>query len=503
MFCILLSISAGLAFYLIKTKIYEGTALLTYQQQKINPAQMSPDEQENIRDIVSTLTDIVTSRSNLERIITDEDLYPELRKKVPMEDVIIEMREHIETSPSRRGDTFVITYTAANPEKVARVTNALAAGFIDENMKYREERATETSTYTENELNMAKEILDQKEAMMRDYKLKYYNEMPEQQAANMARLASLQTQYQSRQESIQELERTRVLIRDQIAVRKQIIANSSPIQPLESGQGMRTTAIVPDTVKLARLQNDLEILQQRYTEKHPKIKSLKKKIAHLEEQIGPINQQPAETETEPPLPNNQYDPTLVDLQAEIKGIALSIDQLNREKSDIAKRIQQYEKWIGAAPVREAEWSTLTREHGELRRHYDFLVSRNLQADSALNLERKQKGSQFKIVDAAKTPTKPISPDFLKIIAVALVAGAGLGGGIAFGLDFLDTTFRDPKKLSDSFGLEVICTVPHITLKKERIRSRLITSFGSLFFITWSLVFLAALLFFLSKEMIVL
>lgn len=499
--CLLLAISAGLAYYLIQPKTYQGTALLSYQQQRINPAQMSPDEQENIRDIVSTLTDIVTSRTNLEKIITNEGLYPDLQKKVPMEDVILSMRKQITTETPRRGDTFTVSFTATNPEKVARVTNALASGFIEENMRYREERATETSTYTEDELNMAKEILDRKEATMRDYKLKYYNEMPEQQTANMSRLASLQEQYQSRQESIQELERTRVLIRDQIAVRKQMIASAASLSSLTNDHSPPTSPIETEAMQLARLQNNLELLQQRYTDKHPRIKSLKKKIAYLQSQLGTVVTD--SSNDTPDTSEEQYDSTLFDLQTEIKGIALSIEQLNKEKIDISKRIQQYEKWIGAAPVREAEWSTLTREYGELRRHYDFLVSQNLQADSALNLERKQKGSQFKIVDPAKTPTKPISPDFLKVMAAAIAAGAALGGGIAFGLNFIDTSFRDPKKLSKTFDLEVICSIPHIALKKERTKAKIITALGSVFFMSWFALLAAALYYFWSKELIVL
>ena len=134
------------------------------------------------------------------------------------------MRKKISITPANRGDTFIVSYEATNPEKVGRVTNALASGFIQENMKYREEKAAETSTYTQDELNMAKEILDRKEALMRDFKLKNYNEMPEQQAVNITRLTSLQTQYQSIQLSIQDLERTRVLSRDQLANRRQMLS---------------------------------------------------------------------------------------------------------------------------------------------------------------------------------------------------------------------------------------------------------------------------------------
>ncbi len=97
-----------------------------------------------------------------------------------------------------------------DPEKVIKVTNALASLFIEENLKYREERATETSKYTESELAMSKKVLDEKEQVMRDYKLKYFNEMPEQRQGNLTQLQALITQNQGIQNSIQDLERTKV-----------------------------------------------------------------------------------------------------------------------------------------------------------------------------------------------------------------------------------------------------------------------------------------------------
>ncbi|TKB12077.1 Wzz/FepE/Etk N-terminal domain-containing protein [Desulforhopalus sp. IMCC35007] len=496
--CLLIGITLGLAVYLTQPKVYQGTALLSYQQTKINPARMSPDEQAQIRDIVSTLSEIVTSRTNLEKVITNEGLYTKLLETFPMEDVILQMRKHISITPSRRGDTFVVTYDSADLNKVARVTNTLASNFIEENMKYREDKATETSTYTQDELDMAKVILDRKEAIMRDYKLKHYNEMPEQRIANMSRLASLQTQYQSKQESIQELERTRVLIRDQIEVRKQILAgltNSSSISPDNQPVSAET-----DHMKLERLQKTLALSQERYTDQHPKIKSLKKKIAFLEKLTA---NKPEAQVLAGQTGSNNFDATLFDLQSEIKGIQLSIDKINKEKKDTQALIDQYEQWVGASPVREAEWSALTREYGELKRHYDFLVSQNLQAGSALHLEQKQKGSQFKIVDPARTPLKPISPDFIKIMGVFLLAGAALGGGIVAALEFLNNSFRDPVRLSQVFDLEVICSVPHLSLKKENVRTRIITTAGVIFYLSWTVGLMLAIYYLIQRGLIVL
>ena len=166
-------------------------------------------------------------------------------------------------------------------------------------------------------------------------------------------------------------------------------------------------------------------------------------------------------------------------------------------------IRQYEKWVAATPTMEAEWSALTREYGELRRHYDFLVSQDLQARSALNLERKQKGSQFRIEDPAREPYKPVSPDFIKIMAIALVAGAGVGGALALGIELLDTSFRDPTDLENAFGVEVMCSVPYLPLRKEIIRKRLWGIVGGCFFFAFGSVVVAAVVYFWREGQIIL
>ncbi len=386
---------------------------------------------------------------------------------------------------------------------MARVTNALASRFIDENLKEREKRASETSAYTEDELLMAKEMLDRKEAILRDYKLKNYNEMPEQQANNMARLIALQEQYQSRQESIQDLERTRVLIQDQIAARRNSIAdNENLLAALAQGRTPPVPIVESDLDRLNRMKAELQLLQQKYTEKHPAVRQLTRRIEQLQQTVAQAGA-PSSSGEEEQRPRQRQDDELVALQLQLKDIALSIKALIKEREELQTQIKEYEKWVAAAPVREAEWSALSREHGELRRHYDFLVSQNLQASSALNLERKQKGSQFRIEDSAQVPAKPVKPDFLRIMAMALAAGLGVGGALAFGLDLIDTSFRSPASIESALGVEVLCSVPYLPLRKETVKRRFLQVVWWLVFILSCLAIAAAFVYFYKQGQIIL
>jgi len=251
----MIGISCGLIFYLKQDNVYKAEVLLSSQQQQINPnpSQMSPEEQVGIRELVSTLAEIVLSKPSLEKLIKEEDLYRKSREELPMEDVVGMMRDNIIIDQSITGDSFVIEYEGSDPAQVVRVANALAAIFIAENLQYREERTSETATYTQNELEVAKEMLDRKEEVMRDYKLKYYNQMPDQRAINTSRLIALQVQYQARLDSIQ----------DQINVRKQLVEeNLSQSKPQQTGEQKQGTSInIDQQAKLEMLQNGLSPMQ--------------------------------------------------------------------------------------------------------------------------------------------------------------------------------------------------------------------------------------------------
>lgn len=503
--CLLVTLVAGLTYYLRMPKVYSAFVLLSYEQQHVNPARMAPEETRRLRDTVATLGDIVTSRNNLESLVLQFDLYAKARQKLPIEDVIENMRKkYISISPSSRGDTFRVAFGGENQDKVLKVANALGAKFIEENLKYREERATETSKYTEDELNMAKEVLDEKELAMRDYKLKYYNELPEQRAGNVTRLNSLHEQYQGIQESIQELERTKIMVQEQIGVQKQLAVSALSLE--NRGVGARTADEQPMTnqQRLQQMQAYLETLLSRYTEKHPEVKLTRKKIASLQETLGAGDLANTGEQTSiVKRPEQQVlDPEIHQLQLQLKDISLTISSLKKDQQSIKKDIAQYEKWIAAAPVREAEWNALTRDYKELRRHYDYLVAQNLQAESVEHLERKQKGSKFKIVDPARYPEKPIRPDFKKIIVLAAGLGLALGLGITFGLDFVDTSFKDPADIVKELGLTVSTAVPYLENKKEVLKRKFSFVIWACFILICYLALAAAIIYFWKQGRII-
>ncbi|MCK5339674.1 MAG: hypothetical protein KAJ60_01305, partial [Desulfobulbaceae bacterium] len=375
--CLLLAIVAGLAKYVKTPKVYKADSLLIYQRQRINPTKMSPDVNIRMLEMLKTLTQQVTSRTNLEEVVKQFDLYTGLRKAIPMEDVIIAMRsKHIEIKQDK-GDTFLVSYTGSEPKKVMLVTNALAAKFIEENLRFREERVSETSIYVKDELNMAQKALDKKEAVMRDFKLKYYNEMPHQLQVNVDRLNALQGQLQNNQNSIQDLERTKVMIQEQISLRKSLLAEA--LQRARqfsegSGHGLTGQLLSESALKLEKLNRtraQLDALLIRYTDQHPEVRRTRKLVEKLEKEVtdtAAASAQDGQQETGA-VPKAPGDQQLEQLSLQLDEIEYNIVKLKTNSSKISSQIEKHQKWVEATPHREAEWTALTRDYAQLQKHY--------------------------------------------------------------------------------------------------------------------------------------
>lgn len=476
---LLASICLGLGLYLKLPKIYESTALIMYEQQKINPSKMSPDQQRRTTEMVDTVSQQVTSRAILEELIKQFNLYSDLLQKLPIEDVIAMMREkHISIkSEARKGDVFSVSYKGSDPKKVMLVTNALASKFIEENLRYREERVIETSAYIEDELGMAKATLDKKEAVMRDYKLKYYNEMPEQKEANINRLNALQQQYQNSQTNLHEQEKTRLLMQEQISLRKDLISKQ-----MRENQKDGSTELIPvydEATEFHKLTQQIEALLAKYTEEHPDVKRLRKRIEQLSSTEN--------TESKPQGKlgdsgsSGSKDPQIEKLTMQLKEIEFSLSALKNEQQIILDQIKKYQQWVDAVPTREAEWSSLTRDYEELRKFYENLVAQSLTAGSAESLELRQKGSQFKVVDSAYLPESPVTPDFKKIMLLAIVLGVGLGAGLVLVGEFFDTSFKNATDLENYTGLPVVCSIPMVLTAKEIHKQKIISILWGGFF----------------------
>ena len=153
-------------------------------------------------------------------------------------------------------------------------------------------------------------------------------------------------------------------------------------------------------------------------------------------------------------------PTIGDLlRPQLQQIHFDIKKINEEISKAKSLMEMYQHRVEETPKREQELLSLSRDYENLKSLYNSMLSRKLEAEIAVSMEKKQKGEQFRVIDPAKIPVRPVEPDARKIILMALALGLGLGCGLVYLKDFMDTSYKVPEDLEKELQLPVLMSVP--------------------------------------------
>jgi uncharacterized protein involved in exopolysaccharide biosynthesis len=252
---------------------------------------------------------------------------------------------------------------------------------------------------------------------------------------------------------------------------EEILAEKTPAHPL--------------TAELNNLKRDLEFTQLRYTSNHPDIVSLKKKIAILEPRVKEIwrEQEAKRQEALRQLKMKRekmaraqgrelrVDPETANLIAQyeerLREIQLQEKRLKEEEQSINHQIIAYQRRVEEAPKKEEELVMLTRDYGLLKQNYQSLMDKKIQSRMFENLERRQQGEQFKIIDPARVPENPFKPDFNKIMLIGAFLGLISGCGLAFLRETWNQKFHTESEIESALGIHVIAVIPNLKEEPEK------------------------------------
>ena len=209
---------------------------------------------------------------------------------------------------------------------------------------------------------------------------------------------------------------------------------------------------------LEELRSQLEAMQSRYTDKHPDIQRLKAQIADLETRAHESTGRNGETSIPSRIP--------LELRQQLNETRQEILSAETEINELKAQITVYEDRVENIPKREQELLGLRRDYENIQTTYESLLTRKLEADIAVNMERKQKGEQFRIVDPARVPERPAQPNLKKLFIFVIAAGLGLGAGIAVLIEFIVPTYRKPDEIEQQYAIPVMVSIPQLLQPKQ-------------------------------------
>ncbi len=454
----------------MKKDIYRSSTVILVEQQKIHENYVPSVVKGSAAERVSTITQQVLSRTNLQTVIDEFQLFPEVIKTQGYEPVIEGLRKNVKISTKgrRQLEAFTISFGHENPMLAMKITSKLASQYIEGNIKIREQFIEGATNFLEQELASAKEALDEKEKLLSEYKLKYAGELPGQLETNLRTLDRLQGEKIQIQESINAMNVRMELLQKSIHDYESMAGTLREFGNTSFSDPAASTASNPLELRIQEMKRELTKMSGEYTDKYPDVISLKTQIRILEEELaqGPEVSESEEDTIEMDLTTGLedidvpvFDPYLSDLnnsKNELKAQVLKMrsrsKRITREMEDLAQRIER-------TPTREQELLVLERDYGNMRANYQLLHKKRINARMSENLDNRQKGERFRILDPANLPRKPEGLDRQLMVLGGLVGGMGLGFGLAFLLELLSPTFRRSEDVEVSLGLPMLATIP--------------------------------------------
>ena len=152
---------------------------------------------------------------------------------------------------------------------------------------------------------------------------------------------------------------------------------------------------------------------------------------------------------------------LNDAQRELATLERDIAAKTAEEAQLRQTLTAYQKRIEATPTRESELIELTRDYGTLQSMYQGLLAKKQESQISANLERRQIGEQFRILDPARLPSRPFTPNRPRFYGVGILGGIVVGLALALLLEYLDRTLRSEDDVRVAIGLPVLAAIPLI------------------------------------------
>ena len=469
---LILGTAAGVLAYKWLPVQYRSETLIMVIPQRVPDSYVKSTINSSVQDRLRSIGEQIQSRSRLERIIQDLDLYKDRRKAETIEDLVLRMRGDIDLKLEGKESSFRVSYVSPDPKTAQKVTERLAALYIEENLRDRENLADSTSKFLESQLQDAKRRLMEQEKKLEEYRRRYAGELPSQLQGNLQALQSAQMQWQSLGESMNRARERRLLVERQMAD-----AQTLPVDVALPGIAVaapEALAQVPTAQQLEAARAQLDVSKRRYTQDHPDVLALEQTIRDLQARVAEEARQPAVPAPDKPLSPSEVarQKRLRDLQAELNVIDLQLAAGQREEARLKATTADYNSKIGVVPTRESELVELTRDYSTLQETYSSLLMKREDSKLAANLERRQIGEQFRILDPASLPERPHNQkQRLGVLAGGALGGLAVGLLLVGLLEYRDSTFKREEDVHRVLDLPVLALIPLMESEHEERAGR--------------------------------
>ncbi len=450
-FVLVLLIAVVVAFAIPPTYRASGTIMVESMQgpdaASFKPGRNDTDERINV------IKQRVMTREGLVPIINKYNLFGEGAPSATTTELVEGMRKKIGVEPINSASSqhspstiaFTISFEDRRPDIALQVANDLVSLFLQWNVKLRTEGATETATFLSQEADRLKAEVDSMDEKISEYKKQNSDNLPEQMNLRAAMIARAEN--------------------DLYEVERDVRSGNEELRSLEAELAASKHGLSNDSSQtLPALKAEYARLSAIYTESHPDILAIKRKIDVL--------QQGGSLQDQKNTPANTANLDAFRIQAKIDAVNARLESLARQKNMLQGKIAQNERAMERTPAIAQDLDVLIRDRDSAQRKYDEIRNKTINAQITRNLETENKSDRFTLLEPPILPEKPFKPDRMKIVALGIFLALGCSGGLLVALATFDPSVRGVNALEHAMGYRPMAVIPYLVIpEEEAIRQR--------------------------------
>ena len=469
---------------------YEASARIYVDTDSIlKPLMSGLAVQPNVEQQIGMLSRTLVSRPNIEKLIRMADLDLKNRSANEQEALVERLTKGIEIRTAGGVNLYTMNYRDSEQEKAKRVVQSLVSIFVESGLGASRKDTDSAKTFLGEQIKTYEVKLEDAEARMKEFRLRNLDRQGADGKDVATRLGEINAQLQNAQLQLREAEKSRDASKRQLAEARGQIPSVGALPDLLKGAGGANSAAAgmpavstPETDgRILEQKRTLDALLQRYTDQHPDVVTTKRLIKDLEDQrkkeVDELQKRAIATAAATAaaggtgLASVNESMAVQELNRMMATAEVQVAALKARVDEYAGRSQSVRESLKTAPQIEAEAAQLNRDYAITKKNYEDLVARRQSAVMSGELDVASGVADFKLIDPPRVSPKPVAPNRLVLLPLALIVSLGAGFAFAFVASQLRPTFPDAEALRARTGLPLLGVVTMLVSDDERRRER--------------------------------
>jgi len=406
---------------------------------------------------VQLVTRTLLSRPNLEKLARMTDLDLVALTPTDMEQLLDDLSSDIGISSTREQDLYTIAYSHSDRELAKRVVQSLLTIFVESTLGESREETNFAQEFVGQQIKAYEAKLEAAELRLAEFKRTHVGMMPGSAQDYYGQLQTSKNDLQQARLSLQEAENQVEQFEIQLEDDEDSYLLYSEIQP-EMGSAL--------DMRIQNLQERMEELLLRFTEKHPDVVEITRLIEELELKRDEDHVLMDEMDLGP-----ADNPAYQQLKMQLAQAEANVASMTARVEEFERRVVVFKEKVDSVPKIEAELKQLDRDYNIHQTNYQALLSRRESANIAEQAEISGDQLKFRVVDPPRVPLHPSSPNRPLLMTAVLIGSLVIGIMLAFLLYTLRPTFDNARDVMELLGRPVLGGVSMIHNREWSMRHK--------------------------------